>query len=361
MIIKPKALYICSHIPSQYAYQAGHKTAYYNLKKLAESYITDILLLIRNDVPLSEEEINGLAELGCSIHIVRISKFDRYIYGFLGLFNGIAPQFATRISRNVSSIIYNLNNKNIYTQVWLEFSQTFWVTKFFDNKTKIILSSHDLQTVLLSSKSSSFMKFFLGLTFITEKKLLSRANEIIVQSNNDVFFIENYFKINASKINLIQPKLSNFLTMIKRTNTSIEKYSLLFWGAMSRIENYSAAINFIENSFPLVKAIFPLTKLYIIGSNPPSNLIKLSSESIIVTGYVEDPSAYFERASIGIAPLLEGAGIKVKVLEMLEVGLYTIATPVAAEGIVTNSNLKVCEMNSFHIEICNYWNVMVEK
>jgi glycosyltransferase involved in cell wall biosynthesis len=130
---------------------------------------------------------------------------------------------------------------------------------------------------------------------------------------------------------------------------------------MSRIENYSAAINFIENSFPLVKAIFPLTKLYIIGSNPPSNLIKLSSESIIVTGYVEDPSAYFERASIGIAPLLEGAGIKVKVLEMLEVGLYTIATPVAAEGIVTNSNLKVCEMNSFHIEICNYWNVMVEK
>ena len=49
---------------------------------------------------------------------------------------------------------------------------------------------------------------------------------------------------------------------------------------------------------------------------------------------------------IRIAPLLSGAGIKVKTLEMLRSGLPVVATPIGAEGI-TDPRLYVADLSQF--------------
>jgi len=53
----------------------------------------------------------------------------------------------------------------------------------------------------------------------------------------------------------------------------------------------------------------------------------------VVTGFLEDPSDVFNAATIAVVPLRMGAGIKVKTMECLMMGLPTVATSVGAEGI----------------------------
>ena len=106
---------------------------------------------------------------------------------------------------------------------------------------------------------------------------------------------------------------------------------------MNRHENVDAAEWLIQKIFPLVKKNVPGLKLLIVGANPPYGLLKWQCKDITVTGYVEDPAEYFEKATLAVLPLRLGAGIKYKVLECLEAGLSIITTDVGAEGISHDS------------------------
>ncbi|WP_027218664.1 glycosyltransferase [Butyrivibrio fibrisolvens] len=108
------------------------------------------------------------------------------------------------------------------------------------------------------------------------------------------------------------------------------EWKLLFYGAMSRKENYESAIWLINNVMPRLNEQF---KLYIVGSGTGDNVRKFQSDRIIVTGYVEDIRPYFENSLCLIAPLLFGAGIKIKILEALSAGLPVVTNEVGAEGI----------------------------
>ncbi|MEL6463008.1 MAG: glycosyltransferase family 4 protein, partial [Cyanobacteria bacterium J06621_15] len=153
--------------------------------------------------------------------------------------------------------------------------------------------------------------------------------------------LTSLFAIPEKNIIVKPPQLSEFVSKIKRNLEKIENKSLLFWAAMNRPENEQAAINFIQNCFTDLLKIDPEYKLYIVGSNPSLKIKQLESENIIVTGFIEDPSDFFEKAQIGIVPLLQGAGIKLKTLEMMQAGLPVISTSIGAEGIENSTNIFV--------------------
>ena len=69
------------------------------------------------------------------------------------------------------------------------------------------------------------------------------------------------------------------------------------------------------------------------GQPAPVALAKRSS-SVVVTGYVDDFDEIYRSASLFVAPVTLGAGIKFKVLDAMAYGLAVVATPIAAEGIV---------------------------
>lgn len=106
---------------------------------------------------------------------------------------------------------------------------------------------------------------------------------------------------------------------------------VLFFGAMSRSENYLSAIWFIENVMPNISDID--VRFVVLGSNPPEELKKYQSERVIITGFVDSIVPYFESAICLVAPLVLGAGIKVKVLEGLSSGIPVITNDIGIEGI----------------------------
>jgi glycosyltransferase involved in cell wall biosynthesis len=107
-----------------------------------------------------------------------------------------------------------------------------------------------------------------------------------------------------------------------------------FTGAMSRPVNAESVRWFIDTVWPHVHASVPEAVFVVAGAAPPAWLLARESESLNVTGFVEDLHQTYRNSSLFVAPLRVGAGLKFKVLDAMAHGLPVVATPVAAEGIV---------------------------
>lgn len=344
-----KVLYVTAHLPDHNALEAGHKTAASNLSKLVNDNNVDCFLISRRRYTENDLTINGVSDFYCCV-ITRAN----YFLAILAILAGIPPRFTTRLSLSAVFKLGKLIKKNNYDIIYFEFSQVFPYIILNCTTTNIVLSIHDLQSDVVNRKPF-YERIFYRLTFAYERKIFQNVDQIQVQSQTDRQKLVSLYGINPSNIILIKPVLSGFLKGFERFPAEIVPNTILFWGAMNRIENNSAIIYFINKVFPIIKSLHPTSILYVIGSSPSEELLRYSSSSIVITGYVHDPSRYFKQASIGIAPLTQGAGIKVKVLEMLEAGLNVVSTEVGAEGIEKNPLLHVVELQDFPFVISKVW------
>ena len=98
--------------------------------------------------------------------------------------------------------------------------------------------------------------------------------------------------------------------------------------------NEDGIVWFVNNVWSHILAEVPDVRLYIIGSNPTTIVQNLSSENIIVTGYVSENllNNYYLKCRVSIAPLRFGSGVKGKVVEAMRHALPIVATSCAAEG-----------------------------
>ncbi len=109
---------------------------------------------------------------------------------------------------------------------------------------------------------------------------------------------------------------------------------LLFVGGFGHRPNIDAVTFLCEEIWPKVRRAVPDLKLRIAGANPPEEILAYgrAEQGIDVLGFVADLYPYYRNSVANVAPLRFGAGIKGKVLAAMMVGLPTVATPVAAEG-----------------------------
>jgi len=113
-----------------------------------------------------------------------------------------------------------------------------------------------------------------------------------------------------------------------------EENSLLYVGYFGNIANVDAIMFFVEKVWPKVKVEIPGVRLSIVGSYPPPKIIALGEkEDIRVTGFVEDIRPFLSRASILVAPIRQGAGVKVKILQAMAMATPVVSTVEGIEGI----------------------------
>lgn len=110
---------------------------------------------------------------------------------------------------------------------------------------------------------------------------------------------------------------------------------VLFTGALSRNDNWRSAMWFIDEVWTRIIAQVPAAQLVLAGAQPPPQLIALveRTENAELTGFVDSLEPYYSRATVFVAPLLSGAGVKFKTIDAMLRGVPVVATPVGAEGI----------------------------
>lgn len=109
---------------------------------------------------------------------------------------------------------------------------------------------------------------------------------------------------------------------------------VLFTGTMSYPPNSQGARWLAERVWPLVRRRVPDARLDMVGRDPGPELTRLDGhEGIAVRGFVPSMAPYFEAAHVVVAPILTGAGIRVKIIEALAAGKPVVSTSLGHEGL----------------------------
>ncbi len=87
-----------------------------------------------------------------------------------------------------------------------------------------------------------------------------------------------------------------------------EKKSLIFIGKMSYFPCSDGALYFCREILPLIINKKNDIHLWIVGREPPQEVINLESKWIHVTGWVENVVPFYEKSTICVVPLRSGGG-----------------------------------------------------
>lgn len=349
-----KLLWISSSVPYDSVAHAGGKIHNYYLKKLFQQQKFDIKLLsfcAPREIPKLD-----LDKYGINHELVywRRSGIKRYIWGV-----------AIRVSeKNPFNRYANFTNKFIewgvltklkkfkregytpdiiilqWTQIVLLIDE---IKKFYPNA-KVVAIEEDVSFLSYERKmkvaSGAINKYLWEKKYNKLKQIeigsLKKAELVINNNYKDQKLLEN----NAKGINtwVWCPFFQTMLDLQYTRNNN----NILFYGAMEREENWKSAIWFIENVFNKIDKKY---EFVVIGNRPNAALKKYESERIHILGFVEDIRPYFESSFCLVAPLVLGAGVKIKVLEGLSSGIPVLTNRIGIEGIpvVDKEHYLFCE------------------
>jgi glycosyltransferase involved in cell wall biosynthesis len=123
-----------------------------------------------------------------------------------------------------------------------------------------------------------------------------------------------------------------------RSQRAVRPNSLLFVGYFRHTPNVDGVLLLGRTIFPKLKHLCPDATLTIVGAHPPASVRDLALDpSIEVVGYVDDVRDYYRTHAVLAAPILTGAGTRVKILEAMAAGVPVVTTSIGAEGILCES------------------------
>ncbi len=105
------------------------------------------------------------------------------------------------------------------------------------------------------------------------------------------------------------------------------------WLGGSDSPNLAALEWFVNQVLPYLRAHAPSLRVRVSGRNPPAEALALASPQLSFTGNVDDISDVYNSARVMIAPVVIGAGTKVKTVESLQHAVPIVATAIGAEGL----------------------------
>jgi GT2 family glycosyltransferase len=111
-----------------------------------------------------------------------------------------------------------------------------------------------------------------------------------------------------------------------------ERRTILFIGSFEHPPNIDAVLHFAREIFPRVLAQVPEAVFQVIGPEPTPEIRGLAGPNIEIVGSVPEVAPYFDGARVSVAPLRFGAGVKGKVNQSMALGVPTVVTSIAAEG-----------------------------
>jgi len=171
-----------------------------------------------------------------------------------------------------------------------------------------------------------------------EKSMLKNIKGYVCVSENDKKKVSEYAFPLVDKYfvapNGVDTKDLCQLKNLKKQNKNI---TIGFLGSLDVEMNIKSISRFYKKIWPTIRA--RLTglelELLLIGRNPSPKLKALTKEDKYVrySGTVKNVFHWLMQVDIFIAPLVEGAGTKLKTLEAMAAGLATVGSPIAFFGL----------------------------
>jgi glycosyltransferase involved in cell wall biosynthesis len=112
-----------------------------------------------------------------------------------------------------------------------------------------------------------------------------------------------------------------------------ERGSIVFVGSFGWHPNLDGIEWFLRDIFPSIRQTVPEAKLYVVGKEPPQQLMRIKTPGVVVTGFAEDVRASMATGAVFIAPLRMGSGVRMKILNAMAMARPIVTTSLGAQGL----------------------------
>jgi sugar transferase (PEP-CTERM/EpsH1 system associated) len=320
-----KLLVIVSRVP--YPLDKGDKLRAYNqIKELSKRH--QIILFALNDAKLDAESMDELKKYCVAITIFPLSRLMIFWNLVRSFFNGMPFQvgyfYSKKAQQKVNILIEKHKPDHIYCQLirTAEYAKTSHLPKTLDY---MDVFSKGIERRL--EKDAFYMKPILKMEYNRLMKYEAAVfdaftNKVII-SEQDRAFIPHF---NKDAINVISNGIDTqfFRPLIKE-----KEFELLFNGNMNYPPNIESAEFLVNKIMPLVWAKMPNVRLLLSGTSPNEKVVALSSDKVIVSGWVNDVRDNYAKSKLLVAPMQISIGLQNKLLEAMAMQLPCITSSLA--------------------------------
>jgi len=219
---------------------------------------------------------------------------------------------------------------------------------------KLIVHSHNIE----GRRWKTLNKWWWKILWNYEKWTHRKADYNFFKQEDDLNYAAEHYKLERSKCRVItygiewnkapgQDERQNAReTLIKTHNIPRDHTILLFNGTFNYPPNLTGLLRIIDKVNPRLKASDFKYTILICGKDIPQFISNQKESNIIIVGFVDDINIYFKGADIFLNPIIEGGGIKTKLVEALGYNLNAVSTKNGAIGVdpaICNGKLVVHE------------------
>ena len=281
---------------------------------------------------VSNEGLEKLEKYCSSVNIIKRPKKYPYI-----LHPSCPYSVLTRYANNLSDIIGSILKQSNIDIACLEQPQVGKVIPFLNGANiPIVLRLHNIESFYFKELAKDYNNPFTKIIYCWESYKLAKYEKYVYNNCQAIFCVSLE---EANKLKQLYPELHvTWLPVPVKLNVPDIKVNgtkpiIAFSGSMYLPNNIRAVTWFAHEVFPKVLEAVPDAEFWIIGWKPAKSVQKLGYiKNIRVTGEVSNVHQLLLDASVVIAPLFHGAGVKVKVLEAIGLGKLVIASHSAVEG-----------------------------
>ncbi len=233
-------------------------------------------------------------------------------------------------------------------------------------KVKLIVRSHNIEGI----RWKTLGKWWWSILWNYEKFTHRLADHSFFITGADKDYAVKHFKLSANKCTTITYGIGvdrppSNKEKQEQKNVICTKYEIgkedkifLFNGVLSYKPNLDAVNIILKAINPVLLEIKDFKyKIIICGKDLPSTYLNSQKEkNIIFTGFVSDIHSYYMAADVFINPVIEGGGIKTKLVEALSYNVSAVSTKSGAAGVPAN----VCGRKLMIVDDGNWQNFLEE-
>lgn len=340
---KMKILMLSSTFPYPPTKGGTHNRTFNLIQPIAQHH--DVTLVTQKGDDVTEADIQELEKKVAELVVfqrpetiesgilAKIKRFGQFIW------QGVPPNVLYLYSPAIQQWIDRAVETGQFDAITCEHSvNEIYIRRHWRKKITTVIDIHSSiyrtcknQLATKTSDNPKRDSLYLPLLKRYEKNSLQKFSQVVVTTDEDKQQMEEFNS--QAQVTIIANGVD--LETFPYRPKDPAGHSIVFVGGLDYFVNIDAACFFSREVFPLVQKQFPDATLILVGSKPSEEVKALTKENsaISVTGRVPSIAEYLHQATVAVAPLRTGFGMKIKTLEYLSAGIPVVGSDRGLEGI----------------------------
>jgi sugar transferase (PEP-CTERM/EpsH1 system associated) len=331
-------LFVANRMP--YPPFRGDKLKIYHLaKELSKKHELHLITIAETEEDISY--VDNLKPYFKKIDYVYLPKSRSILNTITGLFNSIPFQVNYFKSKSFQSLLDQQLETFEFDAIHV---QHIRMSQFLYNKpnlNNVILDLPDAFSLYWKRRANNSINYLNRIFEITEYNrvknfeinFVSRFKKVLVCSHEDQIYLQ---ELGLKTVDILENGVDT--NMFKPSVDAYIPFRVLFTGNMDYAPNIDAVTYFASEIWPKIIQKVPNALFVIAGQRPVPKVLALKSDTIQVTGFIQDLTEEYSKAHIVVSPLRIGAGTQNKVLEALSMNIPVVTTHVGYKGLGLEPN-----------------------